>query len=89
MPTCSPVHRMTHYMRWADDAMLRNAERLPPSDLSAPRTALLSSVRGTFDHTLVVAEIFLAHLTGVTHPHTARTRHPSPPFAEVAARLRA
>ena len=89
MPDLSTVHRMTAYMAWADDVVLRNAERLPEAELMAPRDALFGSVAGTFDHILVVAEIFRAHLEGRTHPHTARYRSDVLPFADVAERLRA
>lgn len=88
MPNLSLTHRMAAYMTWADDVMLKNAEQLPDSDLSAPQDTLFKSITGTFDHTLVVAEIFRAHLEGRTHPHTARHRVETLPFEEVARRLR-
>lgn len=89
MPALSLVHRMTSYMAWADDVMLRNAEQLPQSALMAPRDTLFGSISGTFDHTLVVAEVFRAHLDGQTHPHTARHRSETLEFDAVAQRLRA
>ncbi|WP_299831019.1 DinB family protein [uncultured Roseobacter sp.] len=88
MPNLSLTHRMTTYMAWADDVMLKNAEQLPESDLSAPRDTLFKSITGTFDHTLVVAEMFQAHLEGRTHPHIARHRSEALAFPEVARRLR-
>lgn len=88
MPDLSLVHRMTAYMAWADDVMLKNAEQLPDSELTAPRDALFGSIAGTFDHTLVVGEIFRAHLEGRDHPHNARYRDEALPFPEVARRLR-
>jgi uncharacterized damage-inducible protein DinB len=89
MPDLSLVHRMTAYTAWADDVMLRNAEQLSEAELSAPRDALFRSITGTFDHTLVVAEIFKAHIEGKSHPHTARHRDTVLPFDAVAGRLRA
>ncbi|GAB5468154.1 MAG: DinB family protein [Rhodospirillales bacterium] len=89
MPDLSLVHRMTAYMAWADDVMLKDAERLPDAELMAQRSALFGSVAGTFDHILVVAEIFRAHLEGRDHPHNARHRATPLPFPEVAERLRA
>ena len=88
MPDLSIVHRMTAYMAWADDVMLKNAEQHPDAKLMAPRDALFKSIAGTFDHTLVVGEIFRAHLEGRDHPHHARHRSETLPFAEVARRLR-
>lgn len=89
MPVLSTPHRLTSYMAWADDVMLKNAEKLPESELDAPREALFGSIAGTFDHILVVADIFRAHLEGCDHPYTARHRDEPLPFAEVAPRLRA
>lgn len=88
MPDLSTVHRMATYMAWADDVMLRNAEQLPEAELTAPRDALFKSIAGTFDHILVVSEIFQAHLEGRDHPHRARHRSETLPFPEVARRLR-
>ncbi len=55
----------------------------------APRAALFTSIAGTFDHILVVGEMFRAHLEGRRHPHTARHRAETLAFPEVADRLRA
>ena len=84
MPAQSTVHRMMSYTAWADDVMLNNAARLPAFDLLAPRDALFNSIAGTFDHILVVAEIFQAHLQARRHPHTARYRGEILGFSEVA-----
>ena len=89
MPDLSYAHKMTAYMAWADDVMLNNAEQVPDDNLMAERDTLFKSVSGTFDHTLVVAEMFKAHLEGRRHAFTARHRDEPIPFAEVARRLRA
>ena len=88
MPDLSTVHRMTAYMAWADDVMLKNVEQLPEAELTAPRDTLFKSISGTFDHTLVVGEIFLAHLEGRAHPHYTRQRKEARPFCDVARGLR-
>lgn len=88
MPIFSTAHRMTAYTAWADDVMLSNAERLSEAELAEPRKALFNSIAGTFDHILVVAEIFAAHLEGRDNPHRARRRRESLPFSEIAQRLR-
>jgi uncharacterized damage-inducible protein DinB len=72
MPDLSLTHRMSAYTAWADDVMLKTAQQLSEAELSAPRDALFKSIAGTFDHTLVVAEMFKAHLEGSTHSHPAR-----------------
>lgn len=88
MADFSTVHRMTAYMAWANDVVLRNAEQLPVAQLEAPREALFDSISGTFDHILVVAEMFMAHLDGRANPHTARRRSAPIPFPQVAHGLR-
>lgn len=88
MPDLSTVHRMTAYMGWADNIMLKNAEQHPNAELTTSRDTLFRSIAGTFDHTLVVGEIFKAHLEGRSHPHTARFRDKFLPFEETAQRLR-
>lgn len=91
MQTLEPTiaHCMTAYMAWADDITLRNTEQLPEAELMAPRQTLFETISGTFDHILVVAEIFQAHLEGRNHPHRARHRDRILPFTEIAQRLRA
>lgn len=89
MPVLSLTHRMMAYTAWADDVMLKNAAKSDEAELSAPRDTLFKSITGTFDHTLVVAEIFRAHLEGRSHPHHARHRAEVLSFPEVAKRLRA
>jgi len=79
---------MTAYMAWADDVMLKNVEQLPEMELTAPRNTLFKSISGTFDHTLVVGEIFLAHIEGRSHSYQARRRSVTLPFVDTAKRLR-
>ncbi len=88
MTAFSTIHRMTAYMAWADDVVLSNAERISDAELMEPRDALFNSIAGTFDHILVIAEIFWAHLAGRENPHRARRRSDLPPFSETASRLR-
>ena len=88
MPDRALLRQLTRYTQWADDVMLSNAAQMPVERVEAERDALFGSIAGTFDHILVVAEMFDAHLDGRTHPHTARRRAQALPFAEVAERLR-
>ena len=89
MPDRALLRQLTRYTQWADDVVLTNAAQLPVDALEAERDALFGSIAGTFDHILVVAEMFDAHLEGRAHPHTARRRAHPLPFAEAADRLRA
>ena len=83
------VRKMTRYMAWADDTMLRNAARLPPAELTARRNTLFGSIAGTFDHILLIGEIFRAHLESRSHTHTTRHRPKERPFDIIAQELRA
>lgn len=89
MPQFSITHRMTAYMAWGNDVVLNNAAQLPTVELMEPRDALFDSIAGTFDHILLIEEIFQAHLEGRSHSHTSRKRAEELPFNEVATRLRA
>ena len=89
MPDRALLRQLTRYTQWADDVALTDATQLPVEALEAQRDTLFGSIAGTFDHILVVAEMFEAHLEGGTHPYTARRRAHPLPFAEVADRLRA
>lgn len=84
----SIVRMMTRYMAWADDVMLENASALSAEELVAERDTLFGSISGTFDHILLVGEIFRAHLEMRGHPHTSRHRSVTRPFALVAEELR-
>lgn len=88
MPDPNLIYRMTAYMAWADDVMLRTAEKVPLADVTRAQDTLFSSVAGTFDHVLVVAEIFKAHIEGRSHPHTARHRSETLSFPQIASGLR-
>ena len=88
MPIPSSAHRMATYTAWADDVVLRNAERVSTAELEASRACLFGSIAGTFDHILVVAEIFLAHLEKRDSSHRSRRRNNPLAFAETARRLR-
>lgn len=89
MPDRALLRQLTRYTQWADDVVLTNAAQLPIETLEAERDTLFGSIAGTFDHILVVAEMFEAHLEGRAHPHTARRRAHPLPFVEVADRIRA
>lgn len=82
------LRMMTRYMAWADDVMLENASALSAEELVKERDTLFGSISGTFDHILLIGEIFRAHLEMRSHPHTSRHRPVTRPFAVVAEELR-
>ncbi|MEM7500430.1 MAG: DinB family protein [Pseudomonadota bacterium] len=83
MPEFSTAYRLTAYTAWANAVVLGNAKRLSAADLEATRATLFESIAGTFDHILVVAEMFLAHLEGRSNPHRSRRRSTALAFPEV------
>lgn len=83
------MRKMTRYMAWADDVMLSNAATLPSEELVREQDTLFGSIAGTFDHVLLIGEVFRAHLEGRPHAHAARARRETRPFDVVAAELRA
>lgn len=85
----SVIERLVTYMAWADDVMLKNAESLSSAAVKAKHDTLFDTIAGTFDHILIVSEIFKAHLKGQLHSHQARRRTQELPFCEIADRLRA
>lgn len=88
MATRPVLRMMTRYMAWADDVMLDNASALSAEELVAERDTLFGSISGTFDHILLIGEIFRAHLEKRRHPHTSRHRPVTRPFDVVAGELR-
>ncbi len=83
------LRMMTRYMAWADDVMLDNASALSAEELVKDRDTLFGSISDTFDHILLIGEVFRAHLELRSHPHASRHRPVTRPFAVVAEELRA
>jgi uncharacterized damage-inducible protein DinB len=83
------MRKMTRYTAWADDVMLSNAAALPPEELGRKRHTLFGSIIGTFDHVLLICDVFRTHLEGRAHGHRSRARDLDRPFDTVAAELRA
>ena len=79
---------MTRYMAWANNVMLEFLEELPEDELTRKRDTLFGSIAHTFNHVLVIQNIFRAHLEGHTHGYQARNTERPPPFTEVAAGIR-
>ncbi|MCC3861917.1 DinB family protein [Pseudemcibacter aquimaris] len=88
MNNASTIRQMVAYMAWADDVMLKNVESIPSKEIIADRNALFKNIAGTFDHILVVGEIFKAHLEGRPIPHNALRRQETLAFNEIAKGLR-
>jgi uncharacterized damage-inducible protein DinB len=83
------VCMMTHYMAWANKVMLNSASQLPPAEIVKPRPTRFGNIAHTFNHILVIEDIFRCHLEGRPHGYRARNTETSPPFEEVRSRLEA
>jgi uncharacterized damage-inducible protein DinB len=81
------IRMMTHYMAWANTTMFNSVLRIPQAEIVRERQTLFGNIAHTFNHILVVHEIFRAHLEGTPHPYTARNTETAPLFAEVRDRL--
>ena len=85
----SVVRMMTSYMAWANKSMLNSASQLPPAEVVKPRQTRFGNIAHTFNHILVIEDIFRCHLEGRPHGYRARNTETSPPFEEVRSRLEA
>ena len=81
------VRMMTHYMAWANTKMFNSVSRISDGEIVKERQTLFGNIAHTFNHILVVHNIFQAHLEGKSHPYTARNTETSPPIAEVRDQL--
>lgn len=79
----------THYMAWANRVMLNSVSKLPEVEITKPRQTLFGNIVHTFNHIVVIEDIFRAHLEGRKHGYTGRNTESAPPFAVVRQRLEA
>ncbi|MDE2365001.1 MAG: DinB family protein [Hyphomicrobiales bacterium] len=81
------VRMMVHYMGWANRVMLAAAAELPPEEIVRKRATLFGNIVHTFNHILVIDDVFRCHLERRPHGYAARNTETSPPFDEVRRRL--
>ena len=81
------VRMMVHYMGWANRIMLDATAELPPAEIVKPRATLFGNIAHTFNHILVIDDVFRCHLEGRPHGYSARNTETAPPFEEVRRRL--
>jgi len=74
---------MTCYMAWANTTMFNSVSRISDAEIVKERQTLFGNIAHTFNHILVVHNIFQAHLEGKSHPYTARNTETSPPISDV------
>jgi len=78
---------MAHYMAWANKVKLDSASQLPPAEIVRHRPSAFGTIAHTFNHILVIEDIFRCHLEGRPHGYRARNTPTAPPFEEVRERL--
>ena len=81
------VRMMTHYMAWANTTMFNSVSKISETEIVKERPTLFGNIAHTFNHILVVHNIFQAHLEGKSHSYTSRNTDSSPPFADVREQL--
>ncbi len=80
---------MTQYMAWANKVMLDSVSKIPPVEITKPRKTLFGTIAHTFNHILVIEDIFRAHLEERRHRYTARNTEAPPPFEIIRDSLQA
>jgi uncharacterized damage-inducible protein DinB len=82
------VQTLTRYKAWADDTFLSVLEKLPESQLIAPRPIFFGSLIRTQNHSYSMDFVWQCHLLG--KPHGLATRNPAdhPSIQELVAAQR-
>ena len=83
MRETSALKRLFEYKAWANGEMLTAMEQL---ELGAPTTEI--AIR-TLTHTLIVDQIFAAHMSGTGHGHDSENAAAAPSLAELSKAIRA
>lgn len=77
------------YGQWANRILIDRLADLPETLLDAPQPVVFGSIRRTYHHLLVIAQVWQAHLLGRAHGYTSRDPGNPPPMAQIAAELAA
>lgn len=89
-PTVHALPRMlTRYRAWADEQTFAMAQGVSEDELLKQRPTTFGTIAHTLHHTLIVDEIFRAHLEGRSHGHSTRTADTPPPIGELGHSMRA
>ena len=65
------LRTMADYNRWANGELFDAVRALPDGEAAKTRPGLFSSIVNTLNHPLVTDRIWMAHLAGTRHGHTA------------------
>jgi uncharacterized damage-inducible protein DinB len=80
---------MTRYSAWANQLIFEAAGKLPPEEVTRPRTGPFKNIVHTLNHNYVVDQIFQAHLLGRPHGFSARNTAEAPALGDLWAAQRA
>jgi uncharacterized damage-inducible protein DinB len=74
---------LARYTAWADARLFAAIAQLPEGAELAKRPTLFGTMLRTLNHCHVVDQIWMAHLEGRAHGHTALNTEVTPAFAEL------
>lgn len=83
------LQQLVRYKAWADDRLFSTIVTLPDNEISRERPTTFKTIGRTLHHTLIVEEMFRAHLEGRPHGYEARTNDTPPAMAELRRQVSA
>lgn len=83
------LRKLVRYRAWADGLIYDAVAALPEGASTVPRATIFGNMLRTLSHTLVIDDIFRAHLLGQPHGYTSRNTPEPLPFDELWARQQA
>ncbi len=79
---------LLRYKAWADERTYEAVAALPRREIEKERQTTFGTIGHTLQHSLIVEEIFKAHLEARPHGHTARTAKMLPPTGVLHQRVK-
>ncbi len=83
------LQQLVRYKAWADDRLFATIVTLPDNEISRERPTTFKTIGRTLHHTLIVEEMFKAHLEGRPHGYGSRTADTPPAMADLRRQVSA
>jgi uncharacterized damage-inducible protein DinB len=80
---------LMRYKAWANELVFAAAAKLPPAELTAPRSIVFGNLLRTLNHVYAMDAVWRAHLEARPHGYTTRNPDACPPLAELREAQRA
>ena len=64
------IQTLVDYNAWANEVCYTSVLDLPPEEVTKERPSLLMSILASLNLLLAMDEVWLAHMTGSTHPYS-------------------